>query len=123
LFPTSPDLEPVPLSFKKVLHSPFEPIEHVFFITRGVASLVSEPETGGIVEFATVGPEGMVGFPVLDSLDHAQMQNQTHARQQTAAPFSQFRYTSSDEAALGLLPLDPRPKQAILLPNTRSDWL
>ena len=25
-------------------------------------------------------------------------------------------------AALRLLALDPRPKQAILLPNTRSDW-
>ncbi|HYW58885.1 MAG TPA: Crp/Fnr family transcriptional regulator [Xanthobacteraceae bacterium] len=60
----SPDLEPVQLVLRQVLHSPFEPIEHVFFVTRGVASLVNEPETGDIVEFATVGPEGMVGFPV-----------------------------------------------------------
>lgn len=61
----SPDLESVQLSLKQVLHEPFEPIEHVHFIARGVASIVSEPETGDIVELATVGPEGMVGFPVL----------------------------------------------------------
>lgn len=60
----SPDLEPVQLPLRQVLHSPFEPIEHVFFITRGVASLVNEPDTGEIVEFATVGPEGMVGLPL-----------------------------------------------------------
>jgi hypothetical protein len=32
-------------------------------------------------------------------------------------------FVGPPEAALGLLPLDPRPKQAILLPNTSSDWL
>jgi CRP-like cAMP-binding protein len=61
----APDLEPVQLPLRYVMHAPFEPIEHVFFITHGVASMVTEPETGDIVEFATVGPEGMVGFPVL----------------------------------------------------------
>lgn len=61
----SPDLEPVQLPFKCVMHAPFEPIENVFFITRGVASMVNEPETGEIVEFATIGFEGMVGFPVV----------------------------------------------------------
>jgi CRP-like cAMP-binding protein len=47
------------------MHTPFEPIDHVIFINSGVASMVNEPETGDIVEFATIGPEGMVGFPVL----------------------------------------------------------
>jgi CRP-like cAMP-binding protein len=58
-------LEPVTLPFNKVLHDVLEPISHVYFLERGVASLVNEPENGDIVEFATVGPEGMVGFPVL----------------------------------------------------------
>jgi CRP-like cAMP-binding protein len=61
----SPDLESIQLPFKHELHAPFEPIEHVYFVTRGVASLVNEPDTGEIVEFATVGFEGMVGFPVV----------------------------------------------------------
>jgi CRP-like cAMP-binding protein len=65
----SPDLEPVQLPMKHVMHSPFELIEHVFFLTRGVASLVNETETGDIVEFATVGPEGMVGFPIFLGTD------------------------------------------------------
>jgi CRP-like cAMP-binding protein len=61
----SPDLEPIELPFKHVLHEPDEKITHVYFVTRGVVSMVNEPDTGEIVEFATVGPEGFVGFPVL----------------------------------------------------------
>jgi CRP-like cAMP-binding protein len=61
----SPDLEPVQLVFRHTLHDVLEPIEHVFFVERGVVSMVNEPETGDIVEFATVGREGMAGFPVL----------------------------------------------------------
>jgi CRP-like cAMP-binding protein len=61
----SPDLEPVELPFKQVLHEPGEEITHVYFVTRGVVSMVNEPDSGDIVEFATVGPEGMIGVPVL----------------------------------------------------------
>jgi CRP-like cAMP-binding protein len=61
----SPDLEAVQLSLRQVLHAPLEPIEHVVFIERGVASMVNEPDNGDIVEFATIGPEGFVGFPLL----------------------------------------------------------
>ncbi|MGE0222392.1 MAG: Crp/Fnr family transcriptional regulator [Acetobacteraceae bacterium] len=39
------------------------PIEQVYFITSGVASMVTEVEGGMIVEIATVGPEGMIGVP------------------------------------------------------------
>jgi CRP-like cAMP-binding protein len=60
----SPDLEPMQLTLNYVMHAPFEPITHVYFITRGVASMVNEPDSGEIVEFATIGSEGMVGFPV-----------------------------------------------------------
>jgi CRP-like cAMP-binding protein len=61
----SPDLEPVELRLRQVLHEPFERIAFVYFVQDGVASMVNEPENGDVVEFATVGPEGMVGFPVL----------------------------------------------------------
>jgi CRP-like cAMP-binding protein len=61
----SPDLEPVQLQFRQTLHEAFEPIKHIIFIERGVASMVNEAPNGDIVEFATVGREGIVGFPVL----------------------------------------------------------
>jgi len=61
----SPDLEPFELPLRKVLHEPGEEIAHVYFVTRGVVSMVNEPDNGDIVEFATIGPEGIVGFPVL----------------------------------------------------------
>jgi CRP-like cAMP-binding protein len=40
-------------------------ISHVYFVKRGVASPVSVMPDGMTVEIATVGPEGMVGVPVL----------------------------------------------------------
>ena len=59
-----PLLKPVQLTFKKVVYDIGEPIEHVFFVTRGVVSLVNEPNPGEIVEVATIGPEGLVGLSV-----------------------------------------------------------
>jgi len=32
----SPDIEPIARKLKQVLHAPFEPIEYVYFVTRGV---------------------------------------------------------------------------------------
>ena len=61
----SPDLVPVKLEFRQELHQAFQPIERVYFVTSGVVSLVNEPEAGDAVEFATLGREGMVGFPVI----------------------------------------------------------
>ncbi len=58
-------LEPVPLALKQTLHEPDRPVEHVYFVTSGVASMVNEPNPGQVVEFATIGREGMVGLPLL----------------------------------------------------------
>ena len=61
----SPDLERVELPFKQVLHEPGERIAYAYFVTSGVVSIVNEPDTGEIVECATIGPEGMAGFPLI----------------------------------------------------------
>ena len=63
------ELEPVDLPFKKSIFRPNETIAAVYFVTDGVVSIVNEPDNGEIVEFATVGPEGMVGVPVLLGAD------------------------------------------------------
>ncbi len=62
-------LEPVQLRFKDVLQEPDRPISHVYFVTSGVASLVNEPDHGEIVEVATIGREGMVGFNIVLGAD------------------------------------------------------
>src|SRR6185437_5770797 len=58
-------LEPCELQLEQRLHEPNAPIDHVYFPVRGVISMVNEPNPGEIVEFATIGSEGMAGFPVL----------------------------------------------------------
>ena len=60
-----PHLHEVQLQYMQVLSEPDEPITQIYFPTRGVLSMVNEPDNGDIVEFATIGNEGMVGVPVL----------------------------------------------------------
>lgn len=58
-------LEPCEFQMAQMLHEPDVRINYVYFPVCGVISMVNEPNPGEIAEFATIGPEGMVGFPVL----------------------------------------------------------
>ena len=60
-----PHLTPVTLEYKKALYEAFQPIEFVYFIESGVASLVSTMANGSAAEVGTVGNEGVVGLPIL----------------------------------------------------------
>ncbi len=64
-----PDVEEVSLTFKQHLYEAERPIESVYFLHQGVASLLTDLEDGTSIEVATVGPEGMVGLSVF--LDHS----------------------------------------------------
>ncbi|MBD2101095.1 Crp/Fnr family transcriptional regulator [Leptolyngbya sp. FACHB-261] len=59
-----PYLEPVSLELKWVFYESNQPIDYVYFIQRGVGSLLTPMANGSAVEAATVGNEGIVGLPV-----------------------------------------------------------
>lgn len=58
-----PRLERVKLKVRDVIYEEDEKIEHAYFPESGVVSLVSEMESGAVVEIGTIGKEGMVGIP------------------------------------------------------------
>jgi CRP-like cAMP-binding protein len=60
-----PHLVPVRLAFTDVVVEAATPIQHVYFIREGVASVLAEQQEGGSVEVGTIGPEGFIGIPVL----------------------------------------------------------
>jgi len=60
-----PHLQAVELHYGQVVAEADEPITSMYFPIEGVLSMVNEPEDGDIVEFATVGNEGMAGIPLL----------------------------------------------------------
>jgi len=70
----APHLNRVRLSFKQIIYEPDQPIDFVYFLERGVASMVTKMEDGTTVEIGTVGPEGMVGLPIF--LDASTMSGQ-----------------------------------------------
>jgi CRP-like cAMP-binding protein len=57
-------LEPVTLDLRQRVYEPGKPIEHVYFPTTTVISLLAVMDDGQAVEVATVGNEGMAGIPV-----------------------------------------------------------
>jgi CRP-like cAMP-binding protein len=64
-----PQLTPVVLGLKQVLIEPDAPIRDVYFLRSGVGSMVADEQEGGSVEVGTIGPEGLIGLPVLMGAD------------------------------------------------------
>src|SRR6516165_6061221 len=59
------DLYPVSLSLRQVLYEVGAPLEHVYFIEQGVASVLTNMADGSTIEVGMIGTEGMVGVPAL----------------------------------------------------------
>jgi CRP-like cAMP-binding protein len=60
----APEMEKIRLELKQSVYEPLQPIEHVYFPTDGVISMLADVEEEPSVEVATVGKEGMVGLPL-----------------------------------------------------------
>lgn len=59
-----PYLEFCSIPSKEFLYTDNKPIEYVYFLESGVASLLTRMDNGTFIEVATVGNESMVGLPV-----------------------------------------------------------
>lgn len=57
-------LEPIMLTFGEVLYYPGEPIQHVYFPTDSLVSLLTLAEGHQALEVGMVGYEGMLGIPL-----------------------------------------------------------
>lgn len=57
-----PHLDTVPIRVRQVLHKRGQPIDAVYFLDGGVASLTTKLSDGTTMEAATVGCEGVVGI-------------------------------------------------------------
>ncbi len=67
-------LEPVTLSLKQVLVEANQPIEHVYFIEEGLASVVAISPDNERLEVGHIGREGMTGEPVILSVNQTPLQ-------------------------------------------------
>src|SRR4051812_26552829 len=64
-----PKLTPVSLAHRQSLCVAEQPLEAVFFIESGMASMVSQLEDGVQAEVGIIGCEGMLGTPLLHGVD------------------------------------------------------
>ena len=58
-------LQPVDLPKKRVIYEVGAPLDHIYFIERGVASVLTMMEDGATSEVGMVGREGMIGVSAL----------------------------------------------------------
>jgi CRP-like cAMP-binding protein len=58
-------LEPVVLPKKLILYEVGAPLEHIYFIEEGLASVLTTMEDGASSEVGMVGPEGLIGVSAL----------------------------------------------------------
>lgn len=75
-----PSLEPINLPAGQTLYHIGEAIEHAYFLTSGMISLIATAENGSAVAVAMTGNEGMIGIPTLLSINTAPYQLTVHMR-------------------------------------------
>ena len=60
-----PQLEPVEVPLRTVFERPNKPIEHVYFIESGMASVVANGMGDRRIEVGVIGRDGMSGMTVV----------------------------------------------------------
>lgn len=95
----------VSLERRALLYRSEQPIEHVYFLIDGIASLLSVMTDGTGVETATIGREGMVGMPVFHGV------NMTAEQALMQVPGRGYRFDAGTFAGL----LDDTPTLRTLL--------
>ena len=96
-----PHLEWMSFAPKTLLLVLNEPVHHVFFVEIGSVSMIAMLENGEEIEVGLVGPEGMVGLPVLLGAPTSPIEAMVQA--DTAAfrlPASAFRQIMSEHPAV-----------------------
>lgn len=99
-----PHLEYVDLPIRSHLEWAKRPVEHVYFIERGIASVVTKGKDRGEIEVGLIGREGCTGLPVILGID--QSPNDTFVQLHAAAqriPASQL--AKAIKASPTMLPL------------------
>jgi CRP-like cAMP-binding protein len=61
----APSLQQVELPLRQTLEEANQPIEHVYFLEDGIASVVGDSKTFGQIEIGIIGKEGVTGLQMI----------------------------------------------------------
>jgi CRP-like cAMP-binding protein len=61
----APKLREIQITLGQTIYEPEDKIDHVYFLSGGVVSLLATLENGATVEAGVIGSEGMVGIPII----------------------------------------------------------
>jgi CRP-like cAMP-binding protein len=61
----APNLQHVELALRQTLEKANQPIEHVYFLDDGIASVVGDSKTFGQIEIGIIGREGVTGLQLI----------------------------------------------------------
>ena len=60
-----PDVETIELELRQILVQPNAPLDHAYFLTEGICSIITTNPAGIRVETGLIGREGFIGAPVI----------------------------------------------------------
>jgi CRP-like cAMP-binding protein len=61
----TPNFTPIELPLRQILEVANQPIEHIYFLEDGIASVVGDSKTFGQIEIGIIGKEGVTGLQVI----------------------------------------------------------
>src|SRR5215216_3777526 len=67
----APHLKPVELKLRHTLEQANRPIEHIYFLEDGIASVVGDSQTFGQIEIGIIGKDGVTGLYVILGSDQS----------------------------------------------------
>jgi CRP-like cAMP-binding protein len=67
----APYLKPVELKLRHTLEQANQPIDHIYFIEDGIASVVGDSKTFGQIEIGIIGKEGVTGLYMILGSDQS----------------------------------------------------
>jgi hypothetical protein len=131
-----PKLRPVNFPIGEIIYMPEQKIEHVYFVNRGVVSLLAALEDGATVEAGVIGPEGLAGVSVVLGANSTPNQSLTQSDVETSRirpPISWLSFAKAENStrfyasfrAYDVYPGDPRQPRNRLhtLDQRLARWL
>jgi CRP-like cAMP-binding protein len=109
----APHLERVQLKLKEPIFDANAPMERVYFLENGVASIVSEQEDGDFVEVGLYGREGMSGAAVLMGAGQSPHSSMVQLGNPAAYSIASDRFLEACEASASLRRLLMRYVQSL----------
>lgn len=115
-----PDLERVPLTRRQVLDEPDQPVDHVYFVERGIGSVMAVQEDGSEIEVGLFGYEGLHGVAAILRADRSPLRSVIQVGDGSALRIASGALVAACDRSAGLRTLLLRYVQSTIVQTAQT---